>query len=149
MPSNNLPKPSYPATVLEKPSMESLDSSYAMSPESQIPASKEEYDPTSRNPCSPFYSHPTTRTSFEQQKNESMTNIRIYEHDLEAGSHVVIPTKKERKASSESIVKKDLCCQKRSRNPMMRLSKRQRLWVKILIAFIVVGAAVGLGIGIA
>ena len=147
--SGDLPKPSYPPVILEKPSMESLDSSYVMSTNDQIPASKEEYDPTSTNPCSPFYSHHTTRTSLEQQMTESKTNIRIYEHDLESGSQVVVPMRKESKVWPQTIGKRDLCCQKRSRNPMNRLSKKQALWVKVLIGLVIVGAAVGLGIGIA
>ncbi|CAF9906172.1 MAG: hypothetical protein HETSPECPRED_006090 [Heterodermia speciosa] len=149
LPSSELPKPNYPAVILEKPSMESLDSSYAVSAANHLPASKEEYDPTSTNPCSPFYSHPTTRTSFEQQKTESKTNIRIYEHDLESGSQVVVPMKRESKASVEKIGKKDLCCPRRSFNPMRRLSKKQKLWIKLVIALAIVGAAVGLGLGIA
>ena len=44
--SSDLPKPSYPSAILEKPSMESIGSSYAMSTNDQIPASHEEYDPT-------------------------------------------------------------------------------------------------------
>ena len=149
LPSSDLPKPSYPAVILEKPSLESLDSSYAMSAANHMPASKEEYDPTSTNPCSAFYSHPTTRTSFEQQKTESKTNIRIYEHDLESGSQVVVPMKRESKALVEKIGKKDLCCQRRSFNPMRRLSKKPKIWVKMIIALIIIGAAVGLGLGIA
>ena len=149
LPSSGLPKPNYPAVILEKPSMESLDSSYAMSAANHLPASKEEYDPTSTNPCSAFYSHPTTRTSFEQQKTESKTKIRIYEHDLESGSQVVVPMKRESKASVEKVGKKDLCCQRRSFNPMQRLSQKQRMWVKLAIALVIVGAAVGLGLGIA
>ena len=149
LPSSDLPKPSYPAVILEKPSLESLDSSYAMSAANHMPASKEEYDPTSTNPCSAFYSHPTTRTSFEQQKTESKTNIRIYEHDLESGSQVVVPMKRESKALVEKIGKKDLCCQRRSFNPMRRLSKKQKIWVKMIIALVIIGAAVGLGLGIA
>lgn len=33
-------------------------------------------------------------------------------------------------------------------NPMRKLNKRQKLWAKLLIALLIVGAAVGLGIGI-
>ena len=148
MPSYNLPKPNYPAAILEKPSLESLDSAYVLSTANQPSTSSDEYDPTSTNPCSAFYSHPTTRTSFEQQKSESKTDIRIYEHDLESGSQVVVPTKKEGKAWPESIRKKDLCSEKRSLNPMRKLSKKQKLWTKVVIALFIVGAAVGLGIGI-
>ena len=35
-----------------------------------------------------------------------------------------------------------------SYSPFKRMSKRQKFWVKILIAVIVVGAITGLGIGI-
>ena len=129
--------------------MESLDSSYALMASNQFLASKAEYDPTSTNPCSPFYAHPTTRTSFEQQKNESRINIRIYEHDLESGSQVVVPMKREKNAWPKTVREKDLCCQKRSLNPMRRLSKKQKMWVKVVIALVIIGAAVGLGIGIA
>ena len=80
---------------------------------------------------------------------ESKTNIRIYEHDLESGSQVVVPTTTESRVWQERVGKRDLCCQKRSRNPMKRLSKKQALWVKVLIGLVIVGAAVGLGIGIA
>ena len=146
MPSHHLPKPNYPAVVMEKPSMESLDSAYVYS--GQQPMSTREYDPTSTNPSSPFYAHPTTRTSFEQQKSESRTDIRIYEHDLESGSQVVVPMKKETANWPANIHKKDLCCQKRSLNPMKSLSRKQKLWTKVVIALIIVGAAVGLGIGI-
>ena len=31
---------------------------------------------------------------------------------------------------------------------MRRLTRRQRIWVKILIALIIVGAAVGIGVGV-
>lgn len=128
--------------------MESLDSTYGLSTINQPPTSTSEYDPTSRNPCSPFYSHPTTRTSFEQQKSESRTDIRIYEHDLESGSQVVVPMKKESVGWPQNIRRKDLCCQKRSLNPMRTLSKKQKLWTKVVIILFIVGAAVGLGIGI-
>ena len=148
MPSHDLPKPNYPAVVLEKPSMESLDSTYALSASNQPPTYTGEYDPTSSNPCSAFYSHPTTRTSFERQKSESRTDIRIYEHDLESGSQVVVPTKKETVGWPQNIGKKDLCCQKKSLNPMKKLSKKQKLWTKVAIILFIVGAAVGLGIGI-
>ena len=148
MRTDDLQKPSYPAAVLEKPSMESLDSTYRMASLNQMPMCKDEYDPTSANPCSPFYSHPTTRTSFEQQKSESKTHFQVYEHDLESGSQVVVSSKHERKPSLGNVTKRDLCYQKRSLNPLKNKSRRQRLWIKIIIAILIVGAAVGLGIGI-
>ena len=146
MPSHDLLKPNYPSVVTEKPSMESFDSTYVLS--TQPPTATSEYDPTSTNPCSAFYSHPTTRTSFEQHKSESRTDVRIYEHDLESGSQVIVPMKKEAQNWPANISKKDLCCQKRSLNPMRNLSRKQKLWTKVAIALIIVGAAVGLGIGI-
>lgn len=115
-----------------------------------------EYDPTSQHPFSAFYSHPTTRTSFEQHMSESKTHIQVYDHDLEAASQTFsssdIPrTTKEcsGKSGMKRSSKANLCMKKNtSRSPLRGLSRKQKLWVKILIAMVVVGAAVGIGIGI-
>lgn len=124
---------------------------------SQSPTPKEEYDPTSTHPFSPFYSHPTTRTSFEQLKSTSAVAIKIYETDLEAGSPVrysssqpppctkdctAWPGKQHLKQKSLAMKKSRVC------SPLRSLSKKQRLWVKILIGIVIVGLAVGVGVGI-
>lgn len=153
LPTTHLPKPSY--TFREKPSIDSLDSSYTRPAADQSPAAENEYDPTSMHPFSPFYSYPTTRTSFEQQKSESKVNIAIYQHDLESGSRVAQSVDAPRYPQQGTVwqasqSQKSLCCQKNKDHRVFRdLSKKQRLLVKLLIAFCVIGAAVGLGIGIA
>ena len=122
---------------------EDAKSSFTLTPvETQCPTPGGEYDPTSTNPFSAFYCHPTTRTSFEQLKSESNVRIQVYEADLEAGHS--------RKSLDPSRKSKE-CSMKAGRNgwnPMRKLNKRQKLWAKLLIALLIVGAAVGLGIGI-
>jgi len=116
---------------------------------------KEEYDPTSSHPFSAFYSHPTTRTSFEQLKSTSTVAIRKYDTDLEAQSRTRFssepPFSKECNVwpGKHQLVEKSMAM-KRSRvcHPLRKLSKRQRLWVKILIAILVIGTAVGVGVGV-
>ncbi|MCJ1455584.1 hypothetical protein MMC28_005939 [Mycoblastus sanguinarius] len=127
----------------------------------QQSTSKEDYDPISSHPFSAFYSHPTTRTSFEQAKSQSKVHIQIYQHDLETGSHLVYPTE-----SRDQTLKKKGCknlCQmqkeqlgkERKRkmgcfgcSPFRKLSKKQRSSVQALIALILIGAIVGLSVGI-
>lgn len=115
----------------------------------------EEYDSNSQHPFSAFYSHPTTRTSFEQHKSESKSHIKVYEQDLEAGSQtfsssdIPRPTKEYLGTETRKGAKKNLCTQQNNGwSPLRRLNKKQRLSVKILICLVVVGAAVGIGIGI-
>lgn len=128
-----------------------------------------EYDPTSRDdhpsssdhPFSPFYSHPITRTSLEQKKSESKVRFALYEHDLEAGSRLtqttqtepaqhchtddaVWPSEKVRKQQQAMVTSKEHS----SYSPFKRLSKKQKFWVQVLIAIVIVGAITGLGIGI-
>lgn len=124
---------------------------------SQAVTPTEEYD-SNASPFSPFYSHPTTRTSFEQHKCESKTNIHIYEKDLEAGSTPRIRQSSEPPRSvndctvwpgRHQLIEKSNERKKRSGcSPLRRLSRKQRISVKILIALIIVGAAVGIGVGV-
>ena len=124
-------------------------------------ASREDYPPTSDHPFSPFYSHPTTRTSLEQKKSESRVRFQLYEHDLESGSRVTQFTQKEPaqhchtddavwpcdkfRKQHEAMLKSK---RHNSCSPFNRLSKKQRFWVKILLAIVVIGAITGLGVGI-
>ena len=140
---------------LEKPSFDNVSARSLASTADQSHTSVEEYDPISSHPFSAFYSHPTTRTSLEQHKSESKVNIKIYEHDLEAGSGIMpssdIPRTKECTAwpGRHQLAEKRMKMERnKGHNPMRNLSKKQRLWVKIFIAMIILGAAVGLGIGI-
>ena len=124
---------------------------------SQIPTPTEEYDPNSTHPFSPFYSHPTTRTSFEQHKSESKVNIKIYEKDLEAGTPRVRQSVEPSRSNvdctiwpgTHQLLEKSIATKKsRSYSPFRALSRKQKLCVKLFIAFIIVGAAVGIGIGV-
>ncbi|MCJ1482944.1 hypothetical protein MMC06_003110 [Schaereria dolodes] len=126
---------------------------------SQCPTPVKEYDSTSTHPYSAFYSHPTTRTSFEQQKSESRVNIQIYEQDLEAGSRILpsldvsrSTTNKEKECTvwpgRHQIIQKEMASKRRGGGPWSRLSKKQRILAHILIALIIVGGAVGIGVGI-
>ena len=125
------------------------------------PASKEDYTPSSEHPFSPFYSHPATRTSLEQKKSESKVRFQLYEHDLESGSRVtqssrndpaqhrhtddaVWPSDKVRKEQEAMVKSKEHS----SYSPFKHLSRKQKVWVKILIAVVIVGAITGLGVGI-
>ena len=145
------PKPGF--TSHANPSMVSVVSSYT-SP-TRDPHSKDESDTASVHPFSPFYSHPTTRTSFEQRASESKVNIAIYQHDLESGSRIAQSTDLPRNRNDSTVwpcanQRAMLCRQNQSRwNPMRNLSKRQKIIVKILLALVIIGATVGLGIGIA
>jgi len=153
-----LPSPEHSAnTTPSRPHLTVEPTAEYSSMTSQYPTPKEEYDPTSTHPFSPFYSHPTTRTSFEQLKSTSAVVLKVYETDLEAGSPIrhstsqpppptkdcaVWPGKQQLKQKSLAMKKSRVC------SPLRNLSKKQRLWVKILIGFFIVGVAVGVGVGI-
>ena len=152
------PKLSYNNT-LAKP--ESISNS-TLYPSSEYDAtSRDDYPPSSDHPFSPFYSHPTTRTSLEQKKSESKVRFQIYEHDLEAGSRVtqftqpepaqqchtddtVWPSSKVRK-QHEAMVKS---MEHHSYSPFKRMSKMQKFWVQAFIGIVIIGAITGLGVGI-
>ncbi|MCJ1467411.1 hypothetical protein MMC07_006035 [Pseudocyphellaria aurata] len=146
--TNNLLPPNF--------SQDNASSTFSFTPtEDQTPT--DENPPSARHPFSPFYLHPTTRTSLEQHQSESKVHIRVHEQDLEAGSsifpssevsrnhkeHAVWPCNNQKyKNSSMKDMRKGGC------GPLRRLSRKQRLVAKLLIGLIVVGAAVGIGIGI-
>lgn len=152
------PKSSYNNALTKTESI----SNSTLYPSSEYDAtSRDDYPPSSDHPFSPFYSHPTTRTSLEQKKSESKVRFQIYEHDLEAGSRVtqftqpesvqychtddtVWPSSKVRK-QHEAMVKSK---KHSSYSPFKRMSKQQKFWVKVLMAIIIVGAITGLGVGI-
>ncbi|MCJ1253047.1 hypothetical protein MMC24_000854 [Lignoscripta atroalba] len=123
---------------------------------SQCPTPMEEYDPTSTHPFSAFYSHPTTRTSFEQLKSESKINIKIYEQDLEAGTRAQPSLDASRSTNKEckvwpgkhQLIQKEIEMKRRGCRPWSLLTNKQKVWAKILIALLIVGTAVGVGIGI-
>lgn len=141
--------------------IESISNS-TLYPSSEYDAtSRDDYPPSSDHPFSPFYSHPTTRTSLEQKKSESKVRFQIYEHDLESGSRAtqftqpepaqhyptddaVWPSSKVR-GQHEAMVKSK---EHNSCSPLRRMSKHQKFWIKVLVAIVIVGAITGLGVGI-
>ncbi|CAD6565331.1 MAG: hypothetical protein ASARMPREDX12_005774 [Alectoria sarmentosa] len=152
------PKPSYNSTLTK---VESISNS-TLYPSSEYDAgSRDDYPPSADHPFSPFYSHPTTRTSLEQKKSESKVRFQIYEHDLEAGSRVtqftqpepaqyghtddaVWPSSKVRK-EHEAMMKSK---RHNTYSPFKRMSKKQKFWVQLIIAIVIIGAITGLGVGI-
>ena len=106
---------------------------------------------SSQNPFSAFYSHPMTRTSFEQQQSESKSRMNVYERDVEAGSSTLsTPTKEYLSDPARQKSAKNSLCAKQPQGcyPMRNLGKVQKLCVKILIAVSVLGTAIGIGVGI-
>ena len=154
-----LESPTNPSPTLTK--TESISNS-TLYPSSEYDASsRDDYPPSSNHPFSPFYSHPTTRTSLEQKKSESKVRFQIYEHDLEAGSRAtqftqpeqvryyhtddaVWPSSKVRKQQEVMVTSKE----HNSYSPFKRMSKKQKFWIKVLFAVVIVGAITGLGVGI-
>ena len=132
-------------------------------PSSEFDAtSREDYPPSSDHPFSPFYSHPTTRTSLEQKKSESKVRFQVYEHDLENGSRVTTytqpepiprhcPTNDAVWPSSNVRKQHELMVRSKGHNsysPFQRMSKKQKFWAKVFIAILIIGAITGLGVGI-
>ena len=142
--------------TLPQASPDNASSTTSLVPLSEQATPTEEYDPTSPHPFSAFYLHPTTRTSLEQHKSESKDHLKVYEHDLEAGSQTFSSSELSRPtkggggdAGKANTGPKNLCVRRSKRwSPFRYLTKTQILLVKILIAAVIVGAAVGIGIGI-
>lgn len=146
-----------PHTTLPNPSLDTL------TPCSSNPffeaTTKEHYDPSSSHPFSAFYSHPTTRTSFEIAKSQSNVHVAVYSHDLESGSRI---TQAESTHGGRHHKEDDKVwpCQRKMRekqlakkrgkwcDPLGRLSKKQKIVVQTLIVLLLVGAITGLSIGI-
>lgn len=146
------PKPA-PAKRLE--TIHDVDSQYSVSPvttRSAAPISD------ASNPFSPFYDHseaPTT-LSLPVEPPISKASTRVYESDLEAGfvdadkklssqskDCTVWPGQKTLKDAKKREKRRGECW-----NPMRGLDKKTRLILKLLIAAVIVGAAVGIGLGI-
>jgi hypothetical protein len=123
----------------------------------------------SSNPYSAFYKHPDARRSLDNvSAPQSKTHLEIntFEHDLEAGVPLSAATTQQLgKVSVDGRVKEVKDCtmwpsrqavldkrrdhkRKKGCSFFQGLTSKQRLWAKIIIALFVVGAAVGLGVGI-
>ena len=161
--STTLSRPQPSHLLPYKPSIDSI-SPCSTNVAAETSFKTEEYDPTSSNPFSAFYSHPRTRTSFEQAKSESNLHLPLYNHDIESGSRITHASVADGMPGPLSHVHKDdkmwPCSrqkeatllekqQERTRcAPYSRLSKKQKFWVQAVVALIVIGAFTGLGLGI-
>ncbi|KZF24765.1 hypothetical protein L228DRAFT_103777 [Xylona heveae TC161] len=104
------------------------------------------------NPFSAFYCHPTTRCSFEQQRSESKLVLAHY--DLEAQPS--LPPSPERQPKEctmwpgRQTIKDRAKLEKKKREFRLfrKLSKKQIIWIKVVIALFIIALAVGLGLGI-
>ncbi|MCJ1394277.1 hypothetical protein MMC18_007155 [Xylographa bjoerkii] len=153
------PEPS-PTTTPARPSLAIQQPSEQHLMPSQCPTPSEEYDPASTHPFSAFYSHPTTRTSFEQLKSASTANvaIKVYEADLESGSRTRFSSEPPVSIANKEcnvwpghrqLVQKSIALkQSRGCIPLRKLSKKQKLFVKILIALLIIGAVTAIGVGV-
>ncbi|ODH51341.1 hypothetical protein GX48_02581 [Paracoccidioides brasiliensis] len=111
------------------------------------PASSE-FDPSrGAKPYSPFYKHPTTRTSLEQLRNETSQrrSARYRMHDVENGYQAGTRPSMDGQGSTRG-----LWVDSRQKNSkwLGRLNRKQKFAVKALIAVIIVGTMVGIGLGI-
>ncbi|KAL6716377.1 hypothetical protein ACLMJK_005943 [Lecanora helva] len=156
------PQPSHLAQ--HKPSFDSLSPCSSNTAVDTYPPKVEDYDPTSSNPFSAFYSHPRTRTSFEQAKSESNLHLPLYSHDLESGSRITHASVVDAVLEPPTRIHNDdkvwPCSRQKEKtllekqhegrrcSPFRRLSKKQKFWVKALLAILIVGAVTGLGLGI-
>ncbi|KAF1360150.1 hypothetical protein EJ07DRAFT_165335 [Lizonia empirigonia] len=132
-------------------------------------AAKKDMAIDSSNPYSAFYNHPDAQRSIDDvNAPQSKTHLEIntYERDLETGVPLSAATTQPlSKISVDGRVKEVKDCtmwpsrqavldkrrehkRKKGCNLFQGLTSKQRLWIKIIIALLVVGAAVGLGVGI-
>ncbi len=129
-------------------------------------AAKKEWAADPSNPYSAFYKHPEARRSMDAGDVHSKTHLDIHttERDVEAGKPLSPATTQQQtpKVSVDGRLKE--CTMWPSRQAIMdqrktakrhrgcaafhNLTRKQRLWVKIVIALLIVAAAVGLGVGI-
>jgi len=98
-----------------------------------------EFDPCSNAPfTSPFYNHDSPRASSDYFSKNKIATLHLY----------AVPTQS---SSTSTLKKKNKPCMTKPRQRSRfwaRLSKKQQLGVKLLIAFVLVGAIVGLAVGI-
>ena len=115
----------------------------------------------------PIYNPAPTRSSFEAQKSESKQHINVinsaYDTDVEALTPYATKTGlfKSKSGNPECTVWPGQNAMKMKKKAMRRernkhnlcgclsgLDKRTRIWIRVLIALLVVGTAVGVGVGV-
>ena len=128
---------------------------------------KKEWTADASNPYSAFYKHPEALREARPSMNDSIppskTHLAVTEQDLESGVPLsTASTQQQSKTSVDGRVKE--CTMWPTRQAVLekrksykrkrgcaffhRLTSKQRLWAKIVIALLVIAAAVGLGVGI-
>jgi hypothetical protein len=112
-----------------------------------VQASTVDFDPhLGAKPCSPFYRH-NDNDSLEYLKDEATILAQRYgSNDLESGPS---NTPHKRSLDIHGVRQSKLWMKKKRRcDCLSSLTKRQRLAVKLVIAFFIVGAMVGIAVGI-
>lgn len=164
-------QPSSQVDVLS--TIEDIDSTHSLTPIHTQSLNEKPLD-RETSPFSPFYNANPTRHSLEAQKSESKQNINVvssaYDTDVEA---FLTPQKTQASCSKAGLLKtksgKDMDstvwpgrkAMKMKKKEMRKqrakhgvcgcmagLDKKTKIWVKVLIALLVVGAAIGVGLGI-
>ncbi|EEH04036.1 conserved hypothetical protein [Histoplasma capsulatum G186AR] len=109
-----------------------------------------DFDPSrGAKPFSPFYTHPTTRTSLEQVRSEAQACCQGYKlHDAENGYQAPIKPSMDCQGSDRGLWRVGPNNAQKKSKWLGRLSRKQRLVVKVLIALFIAGAMVGIGLGI-
>lgn len=149
------------------PSHDSNMSAATTTPSDEADPAKKEWTADPSNPYSAFYKHPEalreTRPSINDSIPPAKTHLGVTEHDLEGGVPLsTASTQQQSKVSVDGRVKE--CTMWPTRQAVLekrksykrkrgcaffhRLTNKQRLWAKIVIALLVIAAAVGLGVGI-
>lgn len=107
------------------------------------------HTPNHTNPFSAFYEH-------RADSSNNLKTPNVYQHDLESQCQLstskisMDPGKECTMWPSRAALKaqKREEKHKKSWNPLHRLGKRQKLTAQIVIALLVIGAAVGIGVGV-
>lgn len=147
--------------------IEDVDSTHSLSPTQTSHNEKSLERETS--PLSPFYNPAPTRYSLEAQKSESKQNINVinanYDTDIEAltphQTKSNVGLFKSKSGNPECTVWPGQNAMRMKKKAMRRekgkymlcgcmasLDKRTRIWIKALIALLVIGTAVGVGVGV-
>lgn len=106
-----------------------------------------DFDPSrGAKPQSPFYQHPTTQTSLEQLRSEAPTYGRGYSsQDLESNFRMSHKLSLDTQNPKRTLWTKS---DRKNARWLRRLSRKQRVAVKLLFALIILGTMVGIGLGI-
>ena len=149
-----LPKPVVSLPV--HPIVEDIDSATTLTPTaSNYPSPRINDEGHTSSPSSPFYCHPSTRTSCDMTKTECKPFVDVYNVDLEKVERDRT-ARKERRCKSGLApwpgTKVDDNPFPRSRrhivSPMKGMSPRKKLLIKLFIALIIVSVAVAIGLGV-